>query len=134
MLEVVGTLFIEDRKLLLNKPRKNPTYQLVAGKVEKKETPNHAAYREACEELVTDSLNECDFQFIMDFEETASSDPNLKIHFHLFKYTQKLEVIPQLSDEITDFIWYSTDMKDIALTPTINHIVIPYCLANNLID
>ena len=134
MLKVVGTLFIEDRKLLLNKPRKNPTYQLIAGKVESGEDIVHAAIRECEEELGTTNLNHELFEFIMDFEEIASSDPNLKIHFHAFIYNGKLIDEPKTSDEISDFVWYDTSQKDIALTPTLQHKIIPYCLEHNLID
>ena len=38
MLQVVGTLFIKDKKLLLNRPRKRPIFQLIAGKMEAGET------------------------------------------------------------------------------------------------
>ena len=134
MLKVVGTLFIKDRKLLLDKPRKRPTHQMVGGKVEPNETPTQAAYREACEELVTDTLDPSLFEFIMDFEETASSDPNLKIHFHLFRYNGILNCEPQTSDEIEGFLWYNTSLGESMLTPTLKHYVIPYCIKNNLID
>lgn len=134
MLKVVGTLFIEDRKLLLNKPRKNPTYQLIAGKVENGEDILHAAIRECEEELGTKNLEHNLFEFIMDFEEIASSDPNLKIHFYAFRYNGKLVDDPKTSDEIAGFVWYDTSRHDIQLTPTLKHKIIPYCLINKLID
>lgn len=37
-MEVVGTMFFEDNKLLLDKPRKRPTYQMIGGRVEDNET------------------------------------------------------------------------------------------------
>ena len=133
MLKVVGTLFIKDRKLLLNQPRKRPIYQLIAGKMEEGETPAEAIYREACEELITDTLRPELFEFLMNFEETASSDPNLKIDYYLFNYTGELNFKLQTSDEITDFVWYNTK-TNVPLSPTLEHIVIPYCIQNNLID
>ncbi len=133
MLKVVGTLFIKDRKLLLNQPRKRPIYQLIAGKMEEGETPAEAIYREACEELITDALNPKLFEFLMNFEETASSDPNLKIDYYLFNYKGEFNIPLQTSEEITDFVWYNTNTK-VPLSPTLEHIVIPYCIKNNLID
>ena len=50
-MRVVGTLFIENEKLLLNLSRKSTIYQLVAGKIENGETPIEAMIREAHEEL-----------------------------------------------------------------------------------
>ena len=134
MLKVVGTLFIKNRKLLLNRPRKRPIFQLIAGKIEPNEVPQEAIYREACEELSTTDLNPNAFKFIMEFEETASSDPNLKIHYYLFNYEEELNCNLLTTEEITEFIWFDTSMTDIALSPTLNHIVIPYCKENNLID
>lgn len=134
MLQVVGTLFIKDRKLLLNRPRKRPIFQLIAGKLEQNESPIDAIYREASEELSTNNLNKNAFQFLMEFEETASSDPNLKIHYYLFNYKEELTCNLTTTEEITEFVWYDTSVKDIQLSPTLNHIVIPYCLKNNLID
>lgn len=50
-MKVVGTMFFEDDKLLIDKPRKRPTYQMIGGKVEEGETPLDAAIRECHEEL-----------------------------------------------------------------------------------
>ena len=133
MLKVVGTLFIKDRKLLLNSPRKREIYQLIAGKMEAGETPAEAIYREACEELSTNTLNSSLFEFLMNFEETASSDPNLKIDYYLFNYKEPLNCQLITTDEIADFVWYDTKTK-LPLSPTLEHIVIPYCIKNNLID
>ena len=47
MLKVVGTMFFNNRKLLIDKPRKRPTYQMVGGKVEEGERPLEAAIRES---------------------------------------------------------------------------------------
>jgi len=134
MLKVVGTMFIKDNKLLLNKPRKRPIYQLIAGKVENNETILEATIRECHEELGPKAIfDETKFELVMDFVEIASSDPNLKIHFHLFNYKGYLEGELTTSDEIEDFIWYDTSMKDIPLTHVLNNKVIPYCLDKKII-
>ena len=134
MLKVVGTMFIKDNKLLLNKPRKRPIYQLIVGKVENNETILEAAIRECHEELGPKAIfYETNFELVMDFVEIASSDPNLKIHFQLFNYKGYLEGELTTSDEIEDFIWYDTSMKHIPLTPVLDNKVIPYCLDKKII-
>ena len=50
-MNVVGTMFFKDNKLLIDKPRKRPTYQMIGGRVEDGETPLDAAKRECHEEL-----------------------------------------------------------------------------------
>ena len=133
-MKVVGTMFIEDNKLLLDKPRKNPTYQLIAGKVEKGENIIDAAIREAHEELGEKVIiDESRFKEVMNFEEVASSDPNLKIRFYLFYYDGKLKGEITTSDEIESFIWYDTSMKDVKLSHVLNNKVIPYCLDKKII-
>jgi len=134
MLKVVGTIFIKDNKLLLDKPRRRPTYQMVGGKVEESETVLEAAIRECHEELGSRAIfDETKFELVMDFVETATSDPNLKIHFHLFNYTGDLKGELTTSEEIEDFIWYDTTMKIIPLSHVLNNKVIPYCLDKKLI-
>ena len=51
MKQVVGTLFFNDGKLLIDKPRKRPTFQMVGGSVEEGESIYEAAIRECHEEL-----------------------------------------------------------------------------------
>ncbi len=134
MLKVVGTIFIKDNKLLLDKPGRRPTYQMVGGKVEESETVLEAAIRECHEELGSRAIfDETKFELVMDFVETATSDPNLKIHFHLFNYTDNLKGELTTSEEIEDFIWYDTTMKDIPLSHVLNNKVIPYCLDKKII-
>lgn len=45
--KVVGTMFFNEGKLLIDKPRKRPTYQMIGGSVEKDETPLEAADRKS---------------------------------------------------------------------------------------
>ena len=42
-MNVVGTMFFKDKQLLIDKPRKRPTYQMIGGRVEENETPFQAA-------------------------------------------------------------------------------------------
>ena len=134
MLKVVGTIFLKDNKLLIDKPRTKPTHQMIGGKVEEKETPLQAAIRECYEELGPKAIfDESKFEQVMDFDEIATSDPNLKIHFYVFKYNGSLEGTLETSEEIESFLWYDTSIKKDILSNTLKHKVIPYCIENNLI-
>ncbi len=134
MLKVVGTIFIKNNKILIDKPRKKPTHQMIGGKVEENETPLEAAIRECHEELGPKViLSEENFKEIMDFDEIATSDPNLKIHFHVFIYTGELLGDLTTSEEIESFLWYDTTLGTSMLSNTLKNEVIPYCIKNKLI-
>ena len=51
MKQVVRTLFFKDKKLLIDKPRKRKTFQMIGGSVEENESIFDAAVRECKEEL-----------------------------------------------------------------------------------
>lgn len=134
MLKVVGTIFLKDNKLLIDKPRTKPTHQMIGGKVEEGETPLDAAIRECYEELGPKAIfDDTKFEPIMDFDEIATSDPNIKIHFYVFKYNGELKGELETSEEIESFLWYDTSIKEDILSNTLKHKVIPYCVENNLI-
>lgn len=135
MLEVVGTMFFKDKRLLIDKPRKRNTYQMIGGKVEYGETPLEAAIRECHEELGEKAIfDEAHFNLVMDFDEIATSDPSQKIHFYVFQYSGKLHGDLTISDEIENFLWYDTSNTDTMLSNTLKNEVIPYCIKNNLIQ
>ena len=115
MLKVVGTMFFNNRKLLIDKPRKRPTYQMVGGKVEEGESPLEAAIRECHEELGNKAVfDEKLFELIMEFDEIATSDGKTPIHFYVFKYNGELDGEFTTSEEIERFKWYtSNDGTDI---------------------
>ena len=50
-MKVVGTMFFKDNKLLIDKPKKRQTFQMIGGKVENGESVLDAAIRECHEEL-----------------------------------------------------------------------------------
>lgn len=133
-MKVVGTLFIEDEKLLLDKPRKRPTHQMIGGRVEENETPLQAAIREAHEELGSYAIfDENAFEQVLEFDEIATSDGVTPIHFYVFMYNGKIDGKLTTSDEIDSFLWYETSMGESMLSNTLKHVVIPYCKENNLI-
>lgn len=134
MLEVVGTMFFKDNKLLIDKPRKRNTYQMIGGSVEQGETPIQAAIRECHEELGNQALFDPSlFRLIMDFDEIATSDPNKKIHFYVFQYDGLLDGNLTISDEIESFLWYESTMGKELLSNTLKNEVVPYCLKHKLI-
>ena len=134
-MEVVGTMFFKDRKLLIDKPRKRNTYQMIGGRVEEGETPLEAAIRE-CHEELSDSckFDESLFELVMDFDEIATSDGVTKIHFYVFKYNGELKDEPITGDEIEKFLWYQTSDGVDILSNTLKNEVVPYALENGYID
>ena len=134
MIKVVGTMFFDDERLLLDKPRKRPTHQMIGGRVEDRETPLEAAIRECHEELGNEAIfDENLFEFVMEFDEIASSDGITPIHFYVFKYNGELTGELKVSDEIESFLWYESSMGDEMLSNTLKHQVVPYCLKKKLI-
>jgi 8-oxo-dGTP pyrophosphatase MutT (NUDIX family) len=66
---VVGTMFFKDKKLLIDKPRKRSTYQMIGGRVEENETPIEAAIRECHEELGEDAVFDSNLiELVMEFD------------------------------------------------------------------
>ena len=133
-MNVVGTMFFEDKKLLIDKPRKRSTYQMIGGKVEEGEMPLEAAIRECREELGNEAIFDQNLiELVMEFDEIATSDGKTPIHFYVFKYNGCLQGKLTISEEIENFKWYSSiDGTDI-LSNTLKNEVVPYCLKNGLI-
>ena len=134
IMKVVGTMFFRDKKLLIDKPRKRPTYQMIGGRVEESETPIEAAIRECHEELGANALFDEDlFELAMEFDEIATSDGKTPIHFYVFKYDGEIKGELTLSEEIENFMWYDPSKGTDILSNTLKNEVVPYCLKNGLI-
>ena len=133
-MEVVGTMFFRDNRLLIDKPKKRNTYQMIGGRVEEGETPLQAAIRECHEELGNKAVfDESLFKLVMDFDEIATSDQSTKIHFYVYQYEGDLEGELTTSEEIEKFLWYDSSMGNEILSNTLKNEVVPYCLSKNLI-
>ena len=133
-MNVVGTMFFKENMLLIDKPRKRPTYQMIGGKVEYGETPLEAAIRECNEELGNKIiLNNSLFELVMEFDEIATSDGKTPIHFYVFKYNGDLNGELTISEEIEKFKWYTSEDGVNMLSNTLKNEVIPYCLEKKLI-
>ena len=134
IIDVVGTMFFENGKLLIDKPRKRPTFQMIGGGVEEGETPIQAAIRECHEELGEKAIfDESKFEFVMDFIEVATSDPTKKIHMYIFQYNGVLEGELTLSDEIEKFMWFGIGDDTSILSNTLKNEIIPYVIKNKFI-
>ncbi len=133
-MKVVGTMFFYDSKLLIDKPRKRPTYQMIGGRVEEGETPLEAAIRECHEELGNSAIfDESLLELIMEFDEIATSDGVTPIHFYVFKYNGELKGNLTTSEEIESFKWYDTSAGTDILSNTLKNEVVPYCLEKKYI-
>ena len=133
-MNVVGTMFFKDHRLLIDKPRKRPTYQMIGGRVEDHETPLEAAIRECHEELGEKAIfDESKFQLMMEFDEIATSDGVTPIHFYVFQYLGDLSGELTLSDEIESFLWFESSQDRNLLSNTLKNEVVPYCLEKELI-
>ena len=134
IIDVVGTMFFKDGKLLIDKPRKRPTFQMIGGSVEKGETTLQAAIRECQEELGEKAIfDENILEFAMDFQEFATSDQTTKIHFYVFKYNGELKGEITTSDEIEKFMWFGLEDDTNLLSNTLKNEVVPYCIQEGLI-
>lgn len=132
-MDVVGTMFFKGKKLLIDKPKKRPTYQMICGRVEENETPLEAAIRECHEELGEKAIfDENLFELVMNFNEIATSDGVTPINFYVYKYNGDLTGEFTLSDEIDNHLWYDTSVN-CELSNTLKNEVIPYAIKNNLI-
>ena len=133
-MKVVGTMFFKDNKLLIDKPRKRPTYQMIGGGVNKGEEVLEAAIRECHEELGEKAIfDEERLEFVMDFEEIATSDPTKKIHMNIFQYKGELEGELTISEEIESFMWFGANDDKNLLSNTLKNEILPYCIKNELI-
>ena len=127
-------MFFKNDSLLIDKPKKRPTYQMIGGKVEDGESPLQAAIRECHEELGDKAVfDENAFELVMEFDEIATSDGVTPIHFYVFKYNGILNGTLSTSFEIEKFLWYQSTDGDEILSNTLKHKVVPYCLERKLI-
>lgn len=134
IMEVVGTMFFRDGKLLIDKPRSKPTFQMIGGKVEKGETVREAAIRECHEELGEEAIfDENLLEFVMDFEEIATSDPTKRIHMNIFQYKGQLKGELTASEEIEKFMWFGANDDRSILSNTLKNEIVPYCIEKGLI-
>lgn len=134
MKQVVGTLFFKDKKILIDKPRKRKTFQMIGGSVEENESIYDAAVRECKEELGEKAIfDSSKIKFLMEFDEIATSDPNLKIHMNIFIYDGILEGDLTISDEIESFMWFGKNDDINLLSNTLKNEIIPYAIENGLI-
>lgn len=133
IVKVVGTMFFKDRKLLIDKPRERPTFQMIGGRIEKGETPLETAIRENREELGEQFIyDESKLRFIMDFDEVATSDPSHDIHMYVFQYDGDLNGQATVSDEIEAFMWFGINDDQTLLSNTLRNKILPYAIENKL--
>ena len=102
-MQVVGTMFFKDYKLLIDKPRKKATYQMIGGKVEQGETPLQAAIRECKEELGID-IDTKNMELIMSFKRKFDF-----VDVWLVKKDFDISSLVLQEDEVADAKWATVD-------------------------
>ena len=107
---------------------------MIGGSVEENESIFDAAVRECREELGDKAIfDKNKIKFLMEFDEIATSDPNLKIHMNIFLYEGELEGELTISDEIENFMWFSRNDDINILSNTLKNEIIPYAIENGLL-
>ena len=107
---------------------------MIGGKVEEGETIKEAAIRECHEELGEKAIfDEKLLEFVMAFEEIATSDPTKKIHMNIFQYKGQLQGKLTISEEIESFMWFGTNDDRNILSNTLKNEIVPYCIEKGLI-
>lgn len=136
IMEVVGTMFFKNGKLLIDKPRKRPTFQMIGGKVENTDKDLvSAAIRECHEELGNQFIfDEKKLEFVCSFVETATSDPTKKIRMNIFKYVGEFSGDTIESEEIEKFMWFGINDNINILSNSLKNEVIPMCLKKEWIN
>jgi 8-oxo-dGTP pyrophosphatase MutT (NUDIX family) len=105
----------------------------VAGRIG--ETPLQAAIRECHEELGDKAVFDVSkIEAVMDFIETATSDPNLKIHMYVFKYNGLLKGEISTSEEIEAFMWFGKDDNQDILSNTLRNETIPWAIKERYLE
>lgn len=135
VMDVVGTMFFNNGKLLIDKPRKRSTYQMIGGKVEKSDSSILSAAIRECREELGDKvyLDENLFAFVMDFKEVATSNPDQIIHMHIFMYLGELVGELSTSSEIEAFMWFGINDDINLLSNTLKNEVVPYAVKQKLL-
>lgn len=136
-LEVVGIAFFKNKSLLISKShncKHNNLYTLVGGKIEKGETVLHAAVRECKEEIDSSfDITEKDLKEVLCFLEQAASDPNLTIRIHILISKKEIDKLPNTSDEIIDYRWFSLKDNPNILSASIRNHLLEYAINNFLL-
>lgn len=136
LIQVVGTAFIKDGKLLISmsqRSAKKGKYTLVGGGVEKGETYKEAAVRECIEEISNNfTIKEENLTEILCFREPALSDPNLTIEMHMMLSNKEIDVELKPNEEIINYKWYSLNEPQDELASAIKDHFIPWAIENNI--
>ena len=107
----------------------------MGGSLEENETPLDGAFREAREELGNKvNLDKNLFKFLFEFDEKATSDPSMTLHFYIFEYHGILEGELTTSEEIEDFIWYDTSLGENMLSYALKNEIIPLLVKDKKIN
>ena len=135
--KVVGVAFIEDGKLLIVqsvRSSKNNIWTLVGGGVEEGESEVEAAIREVREEIHNNFfIKEEDLKPLMEFRESAASNPELEIIMTMFICEKKIDTYFSRDNEILRYHWYKLGEKEYKLSSAIRDHFIPFAINEGLL-
>lgn len=136
-IQVVGTVFIKDGKLLISmsqRSAKKGKYTLVGGGVEAGETLKQAARRECQEEIANGfDISEDELVEILSFKEPALSDPeNLMIEMHMMKALKDVDVELIPNEEILEYKWFKLGDDESVLSSAVKDYLLPWAIKNNM--
>lgn len=127
-MDVVTVAFINNKKLLVVKPRSSINsgkYTLIGGKVKQNESFIEALKREVLEELNIE-LNDDEVKLVLNFSELAASSDNLMINMHMFISNKYIYNNPTINEEILDYKWIDINNYSNLLSSSIENHLIPF--------
>ncbi len=117
-----GLIVIKDGHLLVDRKMNSDFYLLPGGRIEERETPEEALYREINEELST-TIVAGSLVYFDTFEDVAANEPDSIIQIQA--YFGQLDSQPISASEIVEIYWFGTESDLMLLSPIIRNKVWP---------
>jgi 8-oxo-dGTP pyrophosphatase MutT (NUDIX family) len=129
LINKVGLLTIQDRRVLM--VRKRGTHELIVpgGGIETNETAQSALEREIREELGSEIFN---VHYWKTFEDNAAFELGAAVRIQA--YFGSLNGVPTPTSEIANLFWIDSKFPPIQLSPIVRNKIIPALLKEGLID
>ncbi|AGF72094.1 NUDIX hydrolase [Corynebacterium halotolerans] len=122
----IAAVVLRDRTGRVLSVRKAGTeaFMLPGGKLEPGETGLQAAVREVAEELGRE-LDPERLGFLGCFTAPAANEPGFGVECDVFVWSEPLEALPTVREEIAEARWFPADSRDPVLAPLSRDVVFP---------